>query len=91
MTAMLTRPDADMVITDDAEEIHIMECPNGKTITWRESAADEVIAARDAFDMFSGKGYFAYAPNADNTGGVQLTEFDQTVPRILYTAQLTGG
>lgn len=91
MTAMLTRPDADLFITDHAEDIHVMECPNGKTITWRESATDEVIAAQVAFDEFSGKGFLAYAPNADNTGGDQLTEFDQTVPRILYTAQLTGG
>lgn len=91
MTAMLTRPDADLDITGDGEEIHVMECPTGKEITWRESAPDEVTAARDAFDTFTGKGYVAYAPNADNTGGVQLTEFEQSVPRILYTAQLMGG
>jgi hypothetical protein len=94
MTATLAEPDLDIMFIADAEEIHIMECPDGKTLTWRTTVPDEVIAAQAMFTSLAGpggQGFLAYAPDADNVGGTQLHRFDETVPRILYTAPLTGG
>lgn len=60
-------------------------------VIWDSKNADEVAAAKAAFDTLKKKGFLAYTVSKDGSKGEVIREFDETAERIIMSPPMQGG
>ena len=73
--------------------LHITDASGDTRVMWDPAVADEVSAAKAAFDDAKKRGMLAYAVDPDTGGrsGEVIREFDETKGKIIMVRQTQGG
>lgn len=58
---------------------------------WDADNAEEVKAAKDAYDRLTKKGYKAFAVKKSGDKGEAITEFDPELEKIIMVPPISGG
>lgn len=71
--------------------LRVLNANGDDRVDWDPEVADERFArARAMFEEKVGKGWLAYAPDADG-GGTQLRRFDPSAEEIVLQPAIAGG
>jgi hypothetical protein len=79
--------------TTTAHALHITDTTGDTKVMWDPGNADEVAAAKAAFDAAKKKKMLAYAVDPDTGGqtGEVIREFDPARGKIIMVRQTAGG
>ncbi len=94
---MLMEPQGDVTShpvgrQDGRCSMHVMTPQHGDfRMTWDPDKPDEVAAAKEQFEKFRKKGYWAYKVNRLGNKGEVVTSFDPEAEKLIMAPQVSGG
>ena len=82
-----------MTELQERHTLHITDETGDARIMWDPAVADEVSAAKAAFDKGKKRGMLAYSVDPESGGrtGEVIREFDETRGKIIMVRQTRGG
>jgi hypothetical protein len=78
-------------ISEDSNELIILDRTGDTRLQWKRGDAGEVAAARKRFEELKGKGYAAFKVSGGGGQGEQIDAFDPAAERMVLVPPYVGG